>query len=318
MTPKMESEGEISAEIVQNSASQIRNKQRPINNDSTSMHICYVTIMGDNIKNELPLEPEVILTVKHEEEADEISSQSNRSDNTFQFINSKGEMKAEAASHNISNHRTNVGIPKFDQTTQATESPSPGPSAIPLSHHSDKPHVCDVCGKGFLLRSNLKQHMLVHTGIKPHVCSECGKGFTQLSNLKTHTIVHTGEKPHVCGVCGKAYTSLHNLKAHEYIHTGEKKRHICETCGQGFYQHGDLKTHKLIHTGLKPHVCGVCGKGFIKRGDLNVHMVVHTGEKPHACELCGKRFAQRWKLMKHSMVHAKKMTKTAVVKDISK
>jgi uncharacterized Zn-finger protein len=285
--------------------------------------------MADDSIHEQLLEPEVILTVRQEEE-DRFSSSLN-----FSTVQNYNFMPIEMDSEEVSSVDVSFaahigkkislcdGIGKqtgdnagcsFAQhqgsMTSFTEAPSQD------GRTSSKSHVCDTCGKGFVLRSNLKQHMLVHTGIKPHVCSECGKSFTQLSNLKTHSIVHTGEKPHVCGVCGKAYTSLHNLKAHDYVHTGQKKRHICETCGQGFYQRGDLKTHNLIHTGQKPHVCCICGKGFIKRGDLNVHMVVHTGDKPHACELCGKRFAQRWKLMKHSLVHTRKLAKGAVMKDI--
>ncbi|XP_021926648.1 zinc finger protein 92-like, partial [Zootermopsis nevadensis] len=136
------------------------------------------------------------------------SSPNNNRDRHFKFIHGKSEMKVDAASHSVSQHRETPGKPKFEENKQINELPRPGPSAIQQpqdSQTSNRPHVCDVCGKGFLLRSNLKQHMLVHTGIKPHVCSECGKGFTQLSNLKTHSIVHTGEKPHVCGVCGRAY-----------------------------------------------------------------------------------------------------------------
>ena len=30
---------------------------------------------------------------------------------------------------------------------------------------SDKPHKCDVCGKGFSKKDNLKKHMLLHTGV---------------------------------------------------------------------------------------------------------------------------------------------------------
>ena len=41
----------------------------------------------------------------------------------------------------------------------------------------DKPHVCEVCNKGFSKKQNLNNHLLTHTGKKPHICEVCNKGF---------------------------------------------------------------------------------------------------------------------------------------------
>jgi uncharacterized Zn-finger protein len=79
----------------------------------------------------------------------------------------------------------------------------------------DKKHFCKICKRNF---SNLKLHMLTHTGEKPHACDFCGKRFTQKINLKHHRMIHTGEKPYVCSICGKGFNQQSSLRGHMMIH----------------------------------------------------------------------------------------------------
>jgi hypothetical protein len=46
------------------------------------------------------------------------------------------------------------------------------------------------------------------TGEKPHECDVCGKGFSTSSSLNTHRRIHSGEKPHECPTCGKRFTGM--------------------------------------------------------------------------------------------------------------
>ena len=77
--------------------------------------------------------------------------------------------------------------------------------------------------------SNLKIHMVIHSGEKLHKCAQCNKSFNQVGNLKRHFLAHSGKKLHNCAQCSKSFTEAATLKRHLLTHSGEKTNK-CAQC----------------------------------------------------------------------------------------
>ncbi|XP_065119405.1 uncharacterized protein [Paramisgurnus dabryanus] len=110
----------------------------------------------------------------------------------------------------------------------------------------NKMYHCEICGRRFTCKANLKVHFVVHTGERPHKCSFCGKGFTQIGALHIHERIHTGERPFKCDTCGRCFTQKFCLQNHERIHSGERP-FTCDTCGMTFAQKVTMDKHFIVH-----------------------------------------------------------------------
>ena len=51
-------------------------------------------------------------------------------------------------------------------------------------------YFCRFCSKPCKGPSGVAEHERIHTGEKPYSCEICGKSFTTKSNMKAHQIVH--------------------------------------------------------------------------------------------------------------------------------
>lgn len=89
-------------------------------------------------------------------------------------------------------------------------------------HEASRPNICRICSKGFVKRSDLKQHLRLHLGIKKNVCPECNRPFAHSSNLYRHMKVHSKDAPYQCAVCHKHFLQVSGLNQHSRIHLKEQ------------------------------------------------------------------------------------------------
>ncbi|CAG0889940.1 unnamed protein product [Cyprideis torosa] len=163
--------------------------------------------------------------------------------------------------------------------------------------------TCSFCGLQLKSKFNLKSHLLIHTGTKSFLCEECGRAFLRRRPLQEHiAAMHSVKRQFPCpeNECDKSYVRSVDLDNHLRSHRGEKP-FVCEFCGNGYTYKCHLTEHRRTHTGEKPYVCNQngCHKSFSRHSKLRRHHRVHSGEKPFTCSLCGNSYRQQWGLQYH-------------------
>lgn len=144
--------------------------------------------------------------------------------------------------------------------------------------YQNRKHVCNVCEKRFLRKSNLVDHLRLHAGVKPYQCEICPKTFVQIGNYRAHMRIHSMERPFVCSICDKSYNQSSALTVHMRSHTNERN-YICDVCPKGFTNASDLKKHSKVHDIRLQTKCELCKKMFAQKINYKIHMLKHHGVK---------------------------------------
>ncbi|XP_068188655.1 zinc finger protein 32-like isoform X2 [Antennarius striatus] len=241
------------------------------------------------------------------------------------FVKSEEDDKDRTQSSQL--HQTNqikteaedCGGPEPDRNSESSESESddssdwedsrkPEPGSDPFESDGTpepggKPFSCSLCGKSYLRKGSLRDHMKLHAEGKHFSCSFCSKKFYSRTGIERHTRIHTGEKPYSCYFCDRGFAQKSTLVSHLRIHTGEKP-FKCSVCDVSFRLSCHLSKHEKLHSRVKFFSCSFCSKTFDQREALKEHRLVHKGEKPFSCSVCGKTFSRRVTLERHGTVHS--------------
>ena len=181
-----------------------------------------------------------------------------------------------------------------------------------ITHKEKKPYSCDQCQAQFNQNRDLNTHkMQKHTLQRPHVCGICGKGFVHKFYLMEHMNYHTGERAHQCSICGKTFHQMSALTKHTARHS-TTRNFACHLCAKCFVVKKDLNVHiKLVHE--KPREA----RGIPTRDSLDISFEFQEwpGKTEHQTEISNSNITPPVKTEADSEQKQEKNTNTLLDKD---
>ncbi|NWR65679.1 ZN335 protein, partial [Bucorvus abyssinicus] len=136
---------------------------------------------------------------------------------------------------------------------------------------------CPVCNRIYPMQKRLTQHMKTHSTEKPHMCDKCGKSFKKRYTFKMHLLTHiqaiANRSRFKCEFCDYVCEDKKVLLNHQLSHMNDKP-YKCSFCKYSTFREDFLVSHMAVkHTGGKPFACEFCH--FTTKHKKNLRLHVH-------------------------------------------
>ncbi|KAM9342684.1 zinc finger protein 335-like isoform 2-T3 [Pholidichthys leucotaenia] len=134
---------------------------------------------------------------------------------------------------------------------------------------------CPVCHRVYPMQKRLTQHLKTHSSEKPHMCDKCGKSFKKRYTFKMHLLTHIQsleDNKFKCEFCDYNCDNKKLLLNHQLSHTNDRP-FKCDYCKYSTSKEEFLVSHLAIkHTGEKPFSCNMCHFMTKHRKNLRLHV----------------------------------------------
>ncbi|XP_054082719.1 zinc finger protein 678 isoform X2 [Zeugodacus cucurbitae] len=202
------------------------------------------------------------------------------------------------------------------------------------SEHVAKHYECDVCGKKYADRFNLRHHYEKFHCETDFGCDTCDKRFYSRKSLNYHMKWHNPELLLQCSHCDRLFINQRHLKCHEETHNGVRNSEFCTFCGKIFASYLEKRIHMLENhlenlTAIERTECMLCRERYEDERELSEHIRSKHVERPKSsvlliannkrvvrnkrqksysgifqCEICAQRFNMKSALERHAAVHS--------------
>lgn len=164
--------------------------------------------------------------------------------------------------------------------------------------HGERNFKCHLCPKAYHMQSELTRHLMIHQMQTKNTCEVCGKGFIRKKSLKDHMDVHTGFKVK-CNIC-----NLEVRKTNFYRHLRTVHVVYAGTIEDNFRMKGykpKRSIEKRKETTSRHYKCKICKIEFNRCKELRAHnlechldLIATT-----PCKLCKASFSTSNNLKAH-------------------
>nr|CAI5870412.1 unnamed protein product [Callosobruchus analis] len=188
---------------------------------------------------------------------------------------------------------------------------------------------CTYCNKTYARKRLLNEHItnkhpdfIASLSCKIHECTSCTYKTTISSNLKKHMVVHSGlVDNHRCQHCDETFLHKKSLNEHitkkhpDFIASLSCKVHECTKCTYKTTISRSFKEHMSKHPEVAGtnHIfnrCTYCNKIFTRKSLLNEHIIKKHPEciapvscKIHECTRCTYKTTMTSRLKEHMLKH---------------